>query len=114
MTIPSTGPLPPRRVLVARRDRRPDVLLVASALLTALTLVLIVSWAAVDELHGSRLVTCLVLLAVDYGLGVGAVWLIRPRTLPTIIDVEPEMPTTGPPGAASVSPERGRGSWPFR
>lgn len=106
MTIPSTGPLPVRE-LVVRRDRRPDVLLVASALLTALTLVLIVSSAAVDELHGGRLVTCLVLLAVDYGLGICAVWLIRPRMLPPI-----EMTTSETPTRRSRSPER-RGSWPW-
>lgn len=114
MTIPSTGPLPPRRMLVARRDRRPDALLVCAAITTAAVIVIVLSSAAVGELHGWRLAASLVLAACAVLSLTAALWLVRPRMLREVIDSEPEMPTVGPSDRGSVSPDADRGSWPFR
>lgn len=108
--IPSTGPLPVR-TLTVRRDRRPDALLVAAGLTAVAIVVLVLASAVSGELTGTRLVVSLVLMTLDVLLVTIAAWLMRPRTLPPIVEYDPPR---APTDRGSVSPDQHGSSWPFR
>lgn len=114
MTIPSTGPLRhlPRELTV-RRDRRPDWLLGVATALTVVVVVLSLIAVTSHDPVSNRTLSLLALLASLIVFAViGALWLMRPRMLPTI---EPDGGTLPIEATArgSVSPERNRGAWPF-
>lgn len=113
MTIPSTGPLRPVTAeLGTSRERWTPTLVglvcVQTAAIVVLVLVLMTADRPVTDVQS---VVLGVIGVASLGCLADAVRRLLPGPLPPI-EQTPTMPTAGPPGRASVSPEPPP-SWPF-